>query len=182
VSAPATIAYAVVALTASTSRRSSAAASRMDRATHDRPPSPERSTVPPVPDAQMVPSGATLRPRSEGPMGGAEAWAPAGEARHARKSTRAMAPWGGFTHVLRRFSAPVTYLTDVLSDEALVPRLAFFTFAILREGYGHPRVKGFFDRVVANFAAAERGSFARESAAARPGRSRSGATSSRCSP
>jgi hypothetical protein len=40
-------------------------------------------------------------------------------------------------------------------NEALVPRLAFFTFAILREGYGHPQVKGFFDRVAANFAAAE---------------------------
>ena len=37
-----------------------------------------------------------------------------------------------------------------------MPRLAFFTFAILREGYGHPRVKGFFDRVAANFAGAER--------------------------
>lgn len=37
-----------------------------------------------------------------------------------------------------------------------MPRLAFFTFAILREAYGHPRVKGFFDRVAANFAAAER--------------------------
>jgi len=36
-----------------------------------------------------------------------------------------------------------------------VPRLAFFTLAILREGHGHPRVKGFFDRVAANFAAAE---------------------------
>ena len=37
----------------------------------------------------------------------------------------------------------------VLFNEVLVPRLAFFTFAILR-------VKGFFDRVAANFAAAER--------------------------
>ena len=44
-------------------------------------------------------------------------------------------------------SAPVSYLTGVLLDGAFVPRLAFFTFAILREGYGHPRVKGFFDRV-----------------------------------
>ena len=40
-------------------------------------------------------------------------------------------------------------------NEALVPRLAFFTFAVLREACGHPRVRGFFDRVAANLAAAE---------------------------
>lgn len=28
-----------------------------------------------------------------------------------------------------------------------MPRIAFYTFGILREPYGHPRVQGFFDRI-----------------------------------
>src|SRR6185436_8696290 len=65
VSAPATMANAVVALTASMSRRSRAAASAIERGAQDRPSSVERSTVPLVPDAQIAPSGATLNPRSD---------------------------------------------------------------------------------------------------------------------
>ena len=28
-----------------------------------------------------------------------------------------------------------------------MPRIAFYTFGILREPYGHPQVQGFFDRI-----------------------------------
>lgn len=37
-----------------------------------------------------------------------------------------------------------------------MPRLAFSTFTILRQGFGHPEVQGSFDRMAGNIATADR--------------------------
>src|SRR4051794_37156494 len=59
------MAYAVLALTASTSRKSNDCASAIGRDSQCAPPSVDRSTVPLVPDTQSVPSAAMPSPRNE---------------------------------------------------------------------------------------------------------------------
>jgi len=94
VSAPATIAYAVRWLTASISRRSNDPASGIERGSHEAPPSVERRTVPPVPEAQIAPSAATLKPRSEAVDGDSAVgatWASSGDANANRRRANVVA-------------------------------------------------------------------------------------------